>query len=79
MVAALLAWTLLLGAPRGVAELARSRHGGRSPSSDADQLARLTGVPAVVWVGCFWLLTGAAAVLGAVWLLDLPLPWSAGR
>lgn len=72
--AALLAWVLLLGAPRGVAELARSRRGGRSPSSDADQLGRLTGVPAAAWVGLFWLVTAAAAVLGAAWLLDRPVP-----
>lgn len=74
-VAALLAWGLLLGAPRGVAELARSRRtgrgGGRS-GSDADQLARLTGVPGLLWVGLFALATTAAAVWGGSLLLGLP-------
>lgn len=71
-VAALLAWGLLLGAPRGVAELARSRRRGRSPSSDADQLGRLTGVPAVLWVGFFALVTVASAVWGGSLLLGPP-------
>lgn len=51
-VAYLLAWLLLLAAPRPVLELL-----GRGPTgrrgSDPDQLARLTGVPALAWV---WLL-----------------------
>ena len=42
---------LLLGAPRTVVELqiARRRHGGGT--SDADLLARITPLPAIVWVG----------------------------
>ena len=65
------AWFLLFGGARPVAELARSRsprgraRRGRSPTSDADQLARLTGVPGGVWVCVFALVAVAAVVLGA--------------
>jgi Peptidase M50B-like len=67
------AWFLLFGGARPVVELARSRsrsprgraRRGRSPASDADQLARLTGVPGRVWVCVFALIAAAAVVLGA--------------
>jgi Peptidase M50B-like len=62
------AWFLLLGGVRPVAELWRSRRRSRRSgrgASDADQLARLTGVPGGVWVGLFWLVAVAALVLGA--------------
>jgi hypothetical protein len=61
------AWFLLLGGVRPVAELWRSRRRARGSgrgASDADQLARLTGVPGGVWVGLFWLVAVAALVLG---------------
>jgi hypothetical protein len=58
---------LLLAAPRAVAELRRSRRGGRGRGSDADQLSRLTGVPAVLWVALFGLLTLGCLGLG-IWL-----------
>ncbi|MGQ7296333.1 M50 family metallopeptidase [Quadrisphaera sp. KR29] len=70
--ASLLAWGLLLGAPRGVAELARSRRGGRARGSDADQLARLTGVPAAVWTALFALVAVGAALWGGSLLLRPP-------
>ncbi len=62
---------LLLGAPRGVVELqiARRRHGGGT--SDADLLARITPLPAIVWVGVMLLLTLGCAAGGAVLL-----PWT---
>jgi hypothetical protein len=41
---------------------------GRGAASDADQLARLTGVPGGVWVALFLLVSVAALLLGA-WLL----------
>lgn len=48
VVAYLIVWLLLLAAPRPVVELlASGRH--RRRTSDADQLATLTRVPAVVW------------------------------
>lgn len=68
-VAYVVTWFLLLGAPRPVLELPRSRRRGRSPASDADQLARLTPLPAIVWIGVFLVVTLGAAGLGAWWLL----------
>jgi hypothetical protein len=62
-------WFLLLAAPRPVLELQGQRRRGRARSSDADSLARLTGIPGVVWVGFFLLGTGGCLVLGAGWLV----------
>jgi len=63
------AWFLLLGGLRPVVELARSRgrdlRRGRARLSDADQLARLTGVPGGVWVCLFTLVAVVAIVVGA--------------
>jgi hypothetical protein len=81
------AWFLLFGGVRPVAELARTRSravrlppGRRLASgrpgpgmSDADQLAWLTRVPAGVWVTLFGLVAVAAVVLGA----RLLIPWPA--
>jgi len=64
----LLTWFLLFAAPRPVIELQRSRHRGLVAASDADQLARLTRLPGLFWVGTFLLLT-VAALLGGGWLL----------
>lgn len=62
-------WFLLLAGPRAVVELHRGRRGGRDRGSDADQLARLTRIPALVWVGVFALVTLAALVVGAAALV----------
>jgi Ca2+/Na+ antiporter len=62
-------WFLLLAAPRTVLELQRSRRRGTARDSDADQLARLTRVPGLLWVGLFLLVDGGALVLGTGWLL----------
>jgi hypothetical protein len=67
----LLAWFLLLAAPRPVMELQVTRRRGLAPASDADQLARLTGVPALLWVTFFLLIT-LAALVGGGWLLVRP-------
>ena len=66
----LVAWFLLLSAPRAVLELQRQRRRGAGRGSDADQLARLTGIPGVLWVACFLAVTGCALVLGAHWLVS---------
>ena len=66
----LLAWFLLLSAPRPVLELQAERRRHRSSGSDADQLARLTGVPGLVWVGVFLAVSLGSLVTGARWLLD---------
>lgn len=68
----LLTWFLLLAAPRAVLELQRSRRGGQGRSSDADQLRRLTGVPALLWVGVFGLVTLACLAVGVMWSGVLP-------
>ena len=67
-VAALLAWFLLVGGLRAVFELQRTRRSSRTRDSDADQLARLTSVPAVVWVAAF-ALVAMGALVGATALL----------
>jgi hypothetical protein len=67
--AALATWFLLLAAPRTVLELQSSRRRRRAPDSDADQLARLTGLPALLWVGFFLVVDVGALVLGGSWLL----------
>lgn len=70
-------WFLLVGGVRPVGELQRLRGRGRLRDSDADQLAALTRVPGLLWVGLFGLVNLAALVLGgalltAPWLPDLP-------
>jgi hypothetical protein len=61
----LVTWFLLLAAPRPVLELQTKRWRGQARDSDADQLARLTGVPALLWVGVFLVVTIGAAAAGA--------------
>jgi hypothetical protein len=63
-------WFLLLAAPRTVWELqAKRRRRGGAPDSDADQLARLTRLPGLCWVGFFLLVDVGALALGTWWLL----------
>ena len=70
--ALLLVSFLLLAAPRAVLDLHRTRRRRGGSSSDADQMARLTRVPALAWVGFFGIGTigclvgGFALVLGRV-------------
>jgi hypothetical protein len=62
-------WFLLLAGVRPVGELWRERRRWRGHArTDADQLARLTGVPGGVWVGVFGLCTLAALAAGG-WVL----------
>jgi len=67
-VAHALVWVLLLGAVRAVGDLHATRRRMPGPSSDADQLARLSGVPALLWVALFALLSLAGLAAGG-WLL----------
>lgn len=62
-----LAWLFLLAAPRPVLEVARNR----APGTDAAQLARISWLPRLGWVALWLLLTVAALVVGAGWLLRL--------
>jgi hypothetical protein len=62
-------WFLLLAAPKTVLELQRTRRRRAAPDSDADQLAALTRVPALLWVGVFLLVDLGALALGGWWLV----------
>ena len=65
----LLTWLLLVAAPKPVLELIGQHRRGRGQGSDADQLARLTRVPALLWAAGFLLLDLTGLALGAVLLL----------
>jgi hypothetical protein len=67
--AALATWFLLLAAPRTVLELQTARRRRGAHGSDADQLARLTRLPALFWVGFFLVVDVGALALGARWLV----------
>ncbi len=71
VIAYVVTWFLLLGAPRAVVELQRERRrrGGRERTSDAAALARLTRLPAVLWVGFFLVVTVGCLLLGGRLLL----------
>ncbi|MFF0148525.1 M50 family metallopeptidase [Amycolatopsis sulphurea] len=66
----LLTWFLLFGGVRPIVELQVKRRLGQARDSDADQLGRLTGVPAVLWVLVFGVLTLSCVVSGGLWLLQ---------
>ncbi|MFF6775951.1 M50 family metallopeptidase [Streptomyces sp. NPDC012637] len=62
-------WFLLLGGVRPAFELqAKRRHGGAG-DSDADQLSRLTHVPAALWLFFFHAVSLSALIGGFRWLL----------
>lgn len=65
----LLAWFLLFGGLRAVGELPRSRRSGRIRESDADILARLTRVPALIWIGLFVVVAVGSLVASGALLL----------
>ncbi|WP_305785301.1 M50 family metallopeptidase [Symbioplanes lichenis] len=67
-------WFLLFGGVRPVFELQKLRSRGRMPESDADQLAGVTRVPALFWVGVFLVVDLAALVVGAFLLAGQWLP-----
>jgi len=80
-------WFLLFGGLRPVVELARGATGSsgrrqrwqyrsRLGGSDADQLARLTGAPAGLWITLFMLVALGALVVGVVLLV--PPGWHLG-
>jgi hypothetical protein len=64
-----LTWFLLLGGVRPVLELQRTRQRRGGGSTDADQLAALTGLPGWLWVGMFGLVALGALTAGALWLV----------
>jgi hypothetical protein len=70
-------WFLMIGGVRPVIELQSLRSRGRMPQSDADQLAGVTGLPALLWVGFFGLANVALLGLG-LGLLAVPMLNGAG-
>jgi hypothetical protein len=66
----LITWFLLLGAIRPVIELQSKRRRGAARDSDVDQLARLTGVPAALWVLILVVVALTCLVVGGAWLLQ---------
>ncbi len=69
MIAYLITWVLLIASPRPVLELIRQRRGRGVRHSDVDQLARLTPIPAPVWILTFLVVNLAGLGLGVVLLL----------
>jgi Peptidase M50B-like len=61
-------WFLLIGGVRAAGELYRGRRSRGAGSSDAGQLAQLTGVPALLWILLFAVASLTALAAGA-WLL----------
>jgi hypothetical protein len=67
-------WFLLIGGVRPVSELQKLRRRGRMPESDADQLGHLTHLPALFFVGLFYLVTLGVLVVGTFMLAGQWLP-----
>jgi len=64
-------WFLLLGGVRPAFELQAKRARGGAGDSDADQLARLTHVPAVMWLFLFHAVSLCSLIGGGRWLLGM--------
>jgi hypothetical protein len=58
-------WFLLFAGVRPIGELQQKRARRAARDSDADQLARLTGVPGLLWVAFFGMVAVASLVMGA--------------
>ena len=63
-------WFLLLGGVRPAFELQAKRRRGGAGDSDADQLSRLTHVPAGLWLFLFHAVSLCALLGGGRWLLE---------
>ncbi|HVV09037.1 M50 family metallopeptidase [Amycolatopsis sp.] len=66
----LITWFLLFGGIRPLFELQRKRRRGAARDSDIDQLARLTGVPAALWLLIVGVLGLSCLLVGGIWLLE---------
>ncbi|BCL27825.1 M50 family metallopeptidase [Streptomyces aurantiacus] len=64
-------WFLLLGGVRPAFELQAKRSRGGAGDSDADQLSRLTHVPAGLWLFLFHAVSLCSLIGGGRWLLAL--------
>ena len=60
---------LVVAGIRPVFELQHSRRRGRASDSDADQLAKLTGLPGFAWVLFFGVVAFAVLLLAGNWLI----------
>ncbi|WP_326598904.1 M50 family metallopeptidase [Streptomyces sp. NBC_01803] len=67
----LVVWFLLLGGVRPVFELQTKRRRGAARDSDADQLSRLTHVPAPMWFFFFHAVTLTSLIGGGRWLFGM--------
>lgn len=65
-----MAWFLLLAGVRPAFEMQGKRRRGAARDSDADQLARLTGLPAVLWVLVLAVLGLTCLLAGGALLVD---------
>ncbi|MEU3978505.1 M50 family metallopeptidase [Streptomyces sp. NPDC026672] len=63
-------WFLLLGGVRPAFELQAKRSRGGAGDSDADQLSRLTHVPAGLWLFLFHAVSLCSLIGGGRWLLE---------
>ncbi|KAB1147572.1 M50 family metallopeptidase [Streptomyces luteolifulvus] len=63
-------WFLLLGGVRPAFELQAKRARGGAGDSDADQLSRLTHVPAGLWLFLFHAVSLCSLIGGGRWLLE---------
>lgn len=70
----LITWFLLVGSIRPLFELQRKRRRGAAGDSDVDQLARLTGTPAALWLLVIGVLAGLCLVAGGTLLLEPVMP-----
>ncbi|KID28276.1 Peptidase M50B [Prauserella sp. Am3] len=66
----LVTWFLVLGSVRPLFELQSKRRRGAARDSDIDQLARLTGLPAAIWLLVLGVLIVGCAVVGGMLLVD---------
>ncbi|MEU2425996.1 M50 family metallopeptidase [Streptomyces sp. NPDC007851] len=64
-------WFLLLGGVRPAFELQAKRSRGGAGDSDADQLSRLTHLPAAVWLFLFHTVSLCSLIGGGRWLLRM--------
>ena len=64
-------WFLLLGGVRPAFELQAKRSRGSAGDSDADQLSRLTHVPAGMWLFLFHAVSLCSLIGGGRWLLQV--------
>ncbi|MFD8812676.1 M50 family metallopeptidase [Streptomyces sp. NPDC059627] len=64
-------WFLLLGGVRPAFELQAKRSRGGAGDSDADQLSRLTHLPAGIWLFLFHTVSLCALIGGGRWLLGM--------